>query len=102
MQKKLARDKSDERHICPLQLDVITRCIELWTNPGDIVLDPFGGIGSTPYMAVKLNRRGLGIELKESYYNVSVNNLEDAVNEPSTQNIQIGGQLNIFDQVSNL
>lgn len=101
LQKKLARDKSDERHICPLQLDVITRCIELWTNPNDIVLDPFNGIGSTPYMAVRLGRRGLGIELKESYYNVSVNNLEDAVSEISTygDNIQIGGQLNIFDMV---
>ena len=79
LQKKSARDYKDERHICPLQLEVIQRCIELWTNPNDIVLDPFAGIGSVPYTAVKLGRRGIGVELKESYYNQAVNNLEIAV-----------------------
>ena len=79
LQKKSARDYKDERHICPLQLEVIQRCIELWTNPNDIVLDPFAGIGSVPYTAVKMGRRGIGVELKESYYNQAVNNLEIAV-----------------------
>lgn len=79
LQKKSAREEKDERHICPLQLEVIQRCIELWTNPNDIVLDPFAGIGSVPYTAVKLGRRGIGVELKESYYNQAVNNLEIAV-----------------------
>lgn len=79
LQKKSAREDKDERHICPLQLEVIQRCIELWTNPNDIVLDPFAGIGSVPYTAVKLGRRGVGVELKESYYKQAVNNLEIAV-----------------------
>ena len=79
LQKKSARDDKDERHICPLQLEVIQRCIELWTNPNDIVLDPFAGIGSVPYTAVKMGRRGVGVELKESYYKQAVNNLEIAV-----------------------
>ena len=79
LQKKSARDEKDERHICPLQLEVIQRCIELWTNPGDIVLDPFAGIGSVPYVAVTMGRRGIGVELKESYYKQAKNNLEIAV-----------------------
>lgn len=79
LQKKSAREDKDERHICPLQLEVIQRCIELWTNPNDIVLDPFAGIGSVPYTAVKMGRRGIGVELKESYYKQAVNNLEIAV-----------------------
>ena len=79
LQKKSAREDKDERHICPLQLEVIQRCVELWTNPGDIVLDPFAGIGSVPYVAVTMGRRGIGIELKDSYYNQAKNNLEIAV-----------------------
>ena len=78
LQKKSAREDKDERHICPLQLEVIQRCIELWTNPGDIVLDPFAGIGSVPYVAVTMGRRGIGVELKESYYKQARNNLEIA------------------------
>ena len=78
LQKKSAREDKDERHICPLQLEVIQRCIELWTNPGDIVLDPFAGIGSVPYVAVTMGRRGIGVELKESYYKQAKNNLEIA------------------------
>ena len=80
LQKKSARTEKDERHICPLQLEVIQRCIELWTNKGDIVLDPFAGIGSSPYVAVTLGRRGIGFELKESYYKQAVANLEIAAN----------------------
>ncbi len=75
LQRTSARDEKDERHICPLQLDVIQRCIELWTNPGDIVYDPFAGIGSVPYQAVLMGRRGLGCELKESYFIQAAKNL---------------------------
>ena len=76
LQRKSAREENDEKHIAPLQLDAIERCIELWTNPGDLVYDPFGGIGSVPYQAVKMGRRGLGCELKESYYVQACKNLE--------------------------
>lgn len=69
-----AREDKDERHICPLQLPVIHRCLELWSNPGDIVLDPFDGIGSTGYEALRMSRRHLGIELKESYFRLAVEN----------------------------
>lgn len=82
LQKKSAREEEDERHICPLQLDVIKRCICLWTNPGDIVLDPFAGIASSNYMALRLDRRTIGIELKDSYYVQAVANCEMAMNEP--------------------
>lgn len=72
------RDEDDERHICPLQLDVIHRCLQLWSNPGDIVWSPFGGIGSEGYMALKAGRKFIGAELKESYYNLALRNLEVA------------------------
>lgn len=88
LQRKSARADKDERHICPLQLEVIKRCIELWTNPGDIVLDPFAGIGSTPYMALRMDRRALGIELKESYYIQAVNNCEVALTEPIIDDLE--------------
>jgi DNA modification methylase len=67
-----AREEEDERHICPLQLDVIERALTLWTNPGDIVFTPFLGIGSEVYQAVKMGRRGIGIELKPSYFEQAV------------------------------
>lgn len=82
LQRKSAREDKDEKHICPLQLEVIKRCIELWSNPNDIVLDPFAGIGSTPYVALRMGRRGLGIELKESYYNQAVKNCNEALDMP--------------------
>lgn len=69
------RHEDDERHICPLQLDVIERCIQLWTNPGDVVLTPFMGIGSEVYTAVAMGRKGIGIELKESYYRLAERNV---------------------------
>jgi DNA modification methylase len=78
LQYRSARDHEDERHICPLQLEVISRAIHLWSNPGDVVLSPFGGIGSEVFQAVKMGRRGVGIELKESYYNQMVLNLNAA------------------------
>jgi len=95
LQKTSAREAEDERHICPLQLEVIQRCIELWTNKNDIVLDPFAGIGSVPYVALKLGRRGIGFELKESYYMQAKANLETAVNEPE-MDCPVG-QMSIWD-----
>lgn len=71
-----ARTDRDERHICPLQLGTIERCIRLWSNPGDIVLSPFAGIGSEGYEAVRLGRRFLGVELKPEYASVAVRNLQ--------------------------
>jgi DNA modification methylase len=97
LQKKSARTEKDERHICPLQLDVIQRCIELWTNEGDIVLDPFAGIGSSPYVALTLNRRGIGFELKQSYFEQMKNNLEIASNETENMGGYPVGQMSIFD-----
>ena len=70
LQVRMARDAQDERHLCPLQLSVIERCIKLWSNPGDLILDPFAGIGSTGYVALQNKRKFLGIELKESYWKV--------------------------------
>ena len=76
LQYRAARDSDDERHICPLQLQVIERCIHLWSNPGDVVLSPFAGIGSEVYTAAKMGRNGLGIELKPSYFAQAVKNME--------------------------
>lgn len=89
LQRKSARAENDERHIAPLQLDSIEKCLELWTNPGDIVYDPFAGIGSVPYTAVKMGRYGLGCELKESYYNQAYKNLENIEKEVSETNNEI-------------
>ena len=73
-----ARASDDEKHICPLQLGTIQRCITLYSNPGETVLTPFMGIGSEAYQAVRSNRRAIGIELKESYFNIAVQNLQAA------------------------
>lgn len=81
LQFRAARDNNDERHICPLQLQVIERAVELWTNKGDLVLSPFAGIGSEGYVALKNERRFIGIELKESYYKQALKNLEFALSE---------------------
>lgn len=78
LNRMMAKEEKDERHICPLQLPVINRCIELWSNPGDVVLDPFDGIGSTGYQAILMGRKHIGIELKESYYNIAVENCKMA------------------------
>lgn len=87
LQKESARDEKDEKHICPLQLDVIERCIELWTNDNDIVFTPFLGIGSECYQALKMGRRALGIELKESYYNQALNNCKGIVSAPKKKSL---------------
>lgn len=72
------RDEKDEQHISPLQLDVIERCIDLWTNPNDVVLTPFLGIGSEVWAAVNMGRRGVGFELKPSYFSQAARNLSHA------------------------
>lgn len=88
-----AREEKDERHICPLQLQVIERAMELWSNPGDTVLTPFLGIGSEAYIALKMKRRAVGIELKESYFNQAVKNCKAAIEEENQINIEqlLGG-----------
>lgn len=86
-----ARESQDEKHICPLQLDVIERALELWTNPGDIVLSPFAGIGSEGYEALRLDRKFIGIELKESYVQAARKNLDRVVKSKS--------QATLFDVV---
>lgn len=78
LQYRDAKDDEDERHICPLQLDVIERCITLWSNPGDVVLSPFAGIGSEGYQALKQQRKFIGAELKDSYFEVACRNLVNA------------------------
>lgn len=87
LQKQSAREHNDERHICPLQIEVIERAIDLWTNPDDLVFSPFAGIGSEGYVALQKGRRFVGIELKESYYNQAVMNLAEA---DSTTKKQLG------------
>lgn len=75
LQYTSAREEKDEKHICPLQLETIRRCLHLWSNEGDTVLSPFGGIGSEGYESLRLNRNYIGIELKESYYKQMQRNL---------------------------
>lgn len=72
---RVAREDADERHICPLALPLIERCVRLWSNPGELVFSPFGGIGSEPYTAVRLGRKALAIELRPSYWQTAVDNL---------------------------
>lgn len=75
---KMARDGADERHIAPLQLDVIERCLQLWSKEDDIVWSPFAGVGSEGYIALKMGRKFIGAELKESYFNHAVKHLDEA------------------------
>ncbi len=81
LQYRSAREHDDERHICPLQLEVIRRGVMLWTNPDDVVLSPFMGIGSEGFVSLELGRRFVGVELKESYYRQAVANLGVAMQE---------------------
>lgn len=78
LQRESAREHDDERHICPLQLEVINRALRMWTNEGDLVLSPFAGIGSEGYESIRANRQFLGIELKESYFTQACANLKAA------------------------
>jgi DNA modification methylase len=73
---KESRDEDDEKHVHPLQLDVIDRLVELYSNPNEVVLTPFMGVGSEVYSPVSMGRKAIGIELKESYFRQAVKNLE--------------------------
>ena len=79
LNKMPARDENDERHICPLQLDVIERCLHLWSNPDDLVFSPFAGIGSEGHSALKMGRRFIGSELKPSYFVIATENLNSVM-----------------------
>ena len=81
LQYRSVREEKDEKHICPLQLQVIRRALELWTNKNDVVLSPFGGIGSEPVVAIEMRRKAIAIELKESYYKQMKANCKNAVNK---------------------
>ena len=85
-----AREANDERHLCPLQLDVIERALVMWSNPGDVVLSPFMGIGSEGWCAIKMRRRFIGVELKESYFRQAARNLQS----------QEDGAATLFDAVA--
>jgi DNA modification methylase len=87
---RAAKEDKDEKHLCPLQLDLIERAIRLWTNPNDIVLSPFMGIGSEGYMALKCGRRFVGVELKEAYYRQAIRNLTDREAEMAHGDLLIG------------
>src|SRR5699024_10839474 len=89
LQRQEAREENDERHIAPLQLEVIERAVMLWSKEGDTVLSPFAGIGSEGYQSLKMKRKFVGAELKPSYYNVACKNLNKAILER--------GQADIFD-----
>ena len=78
---RMGRHANDERHVCPLQLDVIERCLQLWSNPGDVILSPFGGIGSEGVGAIRSRRKYIGIELKQSYFEAAVKFLESEERE---------------------
>lgn len=82
-----ARDDRDEKHICPLQLDVIERCIELWTKEGDTVFTPFLGIGSEAYQALRMHRNAVGIELKRSYFEQAMANCRNAEDYPEQMSL---------------
>lgn len=86
-----ARSEEDERHLCPLQLDTIERCIRLWSNPGEVVLTPFMGIGSEVYQAILLGRRGIGIELNPAYFESAIKNIRDAERQSR--------ELTLFDMI---
>jgi DNA modification methylase len=78
LNKQLAREGNDEKHICPLQLDVIARSLDIWSMPGETVLSPFAGIGSEGYEALRMDRKFIGIELKEQYFKTAISNLKEA------------------------
>lgn len=91
---KESRDSEDEKHVHPLQLDVIERIVTLWSNPGETVLTPFMGVGSEVYIPVKLGRRGIGAELKPSYFRQAVKNVASAV--PGEEDVCGSAQTSMF------
>lgn len=87
LQYRTARDSDDERHIAPLQLQVIERCLQLWSLPGEVVFSPFTGIGSEGYVSLQAGRKFVGTELKPSYFALARRNLDDAESQPSQQEL---------------
>jgi len=87
IQFRSAREHNDERHICPLQLEVIRRCIGLWSNPGDLVMSPFAGIGSEGYESLRWGRRFSGVELKQSYFKQAALNLRSVETEKNQMSL---------------
>lgn len=86
------REEDDEKHVCPLQIEVPRRCIKLWSNPGDVVLDPYTGIGTVPYVALELGRQAIGFELKESYHALALRNIQRLASKVQSP------QLSMFDE----
>jgi len=86
---KSAREEHDEKHVCPLQLEVIRRCIRLYTNPGETILDPFMGIGSTAYVAIEQGRDAIGFELKESYHQQALRNVDKLQRQIEAEKINL-------------
>lgn len=80
---RLATEHEDERHMCPLQIDLIERVLRLYSNPGDVVLSPFAGVGSEGFVSLRMDRKFVGIELKESYYKTAIRNLDGACKQTS-------------------
>ena len=83
LQYRRAREEKDEKHICPLQMGTVERCVRLWSNPGETVLSPFAGIGTEGYVALQHRRKFIGIELKRSYYETAIRNIEQLIHERS-------------------
>lgn len=81
LNERAARKDEDQRHLCPLQLDLIERCVRLWSNPGETLFTPFGGIGSEPYVALHWDRQAVACEIKEEYYDCALNNSKEAIRE---------------------
>lgn len=95
LQYKESKDEDDEKHVHPLQLDVIDRCVELWSNPGEIVLTPFMGVGSEVYSPVSMGRKAIGIELKDTYFKQAIKNLKDVNDRFSKER-----QQSLFDKMN--
>ena len=92
LQYSTARDADDDKHICPLQLGTIKRCITLWSNPGETILTPFAGIGSEVYQSLKMDRKAIGIELKLSYFNDAVKNMRNLDRQPKMDLFEYAAQ----------
>lgn len=93
LQYRESKDEDDEKHVHPLQLDVIDRCVELWSNPGEVVLTPFAGVGSEVYSPVSLGRKAVAIELKDTYFKQMIKNLKDVKSRFASTNV-----ISLFDQ----
>ncbi len=91
LQYRAAREHEDERHVCPLQLEVIRRCVEIWSRPDDLVWSPFMGVGSEGHVALQMGRKFIGAELKGSYFEMAVKNLEAASNAPQSDLFALAG-----------